>query len=178
VGPPRKTNKPVPCNAGRPYRAPAALGVVSSTLASRRNFAASSGAWVDVEARAPFEPRRLGQLRHEFDVPVVILVRRILRRRCVYDQVVRGLSRTRSAFISSNLSALARFRTCATTSSRRQTRGSWGVSRSQRETSERTGQSSENLRSPPPRAPILGFLPDGIAEHASLFIDVILLRSL
>jgi hypothetical protein len=27
----------------RPYRAPAALGVVSSTLASRRNFAASSG---------------------------------------------------------------------------------------------------------------------------------------
>ena len=55
---------------------------------------------IDVEARAPFESGSLRQLRHEFNVPVVVLVRRILRRRGMDDQIVRRIVEHRSAFIS------------------------------------------------------------------------------
>src|SRR6516164_8174924 len=43
---------------------------------------------VDVETRAPFESRQLGELRHNFEVPVVIVVRRLRHRRGVDDIVV------------------------------------------------------------------------------------------
>ncbi len=35
---------------------------------------------IDVEPRAPFESRRLGQLRHELDVPMIMIIGRVLHR--------------------------------------------------------------------------------------------------
>src|SRR5438876_1275381 len=43
---------------------------------------------IDVETRSPFESRRLCQLRHEFDVPVVMIVRRILHGGRVDNKVI------------------------------------------------------------------------------------------
>src|ERR1700722_15032715 len=43
--------------------------------------------WIDVEARAPFKSRSLGQLRHKLHVPVVVIIGRILRRRCVNHKI-------------------------------------------------------------------------------------------
>src|ERR1700722_8159168 len=46
---------------------------------------------IDPETSSPFESRRLGQLGHELDVPVVVIVSRILRRRSVDHQVIRRI---------------------------------------------------------------------------------------
>src|SRR5579871_5236631 len=45
--------------------------------------------WIDIKPCAPFKPCRFRQLWHEFDMPVIVVVRRILRRRRVDHQVIR-----------------------------------------------------------------------------------------
>src|ERR1017187_7874890 len=46
---------------------------------------------INVEARAPLESSRLGQLRHELHVPVVVIVGRVLCRRSMDHQIVRRI---------------------------------------------------------------------------------------
>src|SRR6267154_4103811 len=46
---------------------------------------------IDVETGAPLESCRLGQLGHAFDVPVIVVVDRILGGRAVDDQVIRRI---------------------------------------------------------------------------------------
>ena len=46
---------------------------------------------IDIEPGSPLESRRLGELRHELDVPVIVVVSRILHRRRMNHQIVRGV---------------------------------------------------------------------------------------
>src|SRR5439155_1612474 len=46
---------------------------------------------IDVETGAPLKSCRLGQLGHELNVPVIVIIGRILDWRSMYDQVVRWI---------------------------------------------------------------------------------------
>src|SRR5260221_6496289 len=48
------------------------------------------GGGVDVEAGSPLESRHLGQLRHDLDVPVIVVEPGVPARRAVHDEIVVG----------------------------------------------------------------------------------------
>src|SRR6266481_8520940 len=124
---------------------------------------------IDVETGSPFKSRRLGQFGHEFNVPVVILVGRILRRRRVHDQVVRWIVEHAVRF---HQQQLKRFREIFEHVRRRvlkrrlvalgENPGFEGKPWSIRSESQKIFVLSHD-----PDAAV-GFLPDGVAEDARL----------
>src|SRR6202521_605965 len=134
---------------------------------------------VDIETGSPFKSRRLGQFGHEFNVPVVILVGWILRRRRVHDQVVRWIVEYAVRF---HQKELERFREILEHVRRRvlkrrlvalgENPGFKGKPRSIRSESQKIFVLSHHSDT------AVSFLPDGVAKNAALFVDVILFCSL
>ncbi len=116
------------------------VGVPTST--SRRKAAAfSGGTGIDVEAGAPLEARDLGQPRNHFDMPMVMRKLAVVKRRGVDDVIVGGPSSASSSLFRTWCKTwLEVVDTPAWGCSRSGWSGSWGRSRSRRETGWRTGR--------------------------------------